>query len=662
MKTLRLPAVPLRAAAGSKSRKLFIVGYTGGVMRVAGFGPIVIDLAGMEIPSSLTILVDHENAIGSVAGSGKAEVVNGQLHVAAQLVDSEAADTVVRLLEGGVQLQASVGADPLESERIAPGTSIKVNGQTLTDADGFTFVKRSRLREMTITPLAADPGTSVSLAARAVGGSAVYEKAMLKAAKANGNAKAAKFTDDDIDKMSEADAKAALKKCMAEGDAEPDDDKPAEAAALIEILAGLPQDVQLLAARQRWTPRQCRAEALHARRSSRPGANVGNGMYRGSGHADTSADVIQAALMVRAGGEAAALKAYGERSVQAARETGLARAPFSEIFAAHLRANGIDPGPRRDIEGMIQAAGPSTASLTNLLSNSLNKLLEIQWPQAPGTWRSWCAIRAAKDFKPAKSLRPVFNGDLAMLAPGGEIEHGNLSDSMIEWQVSSFAKMFTITRAAIINDDLSGLTELPMGLALMADRAVSDLVYYGLLNNTGTFFSTDHGNNQSSGSSALSSASLTTAIKQMRLQVGPNNAPLSIPPATLVVGPALEQTAKEILHSSFQFRDQSADKQPAGNPLAQAVNLVVEPRLSLGATNPINKAIAAGVPAQWFLFSTPAFLPGIVGFLNGAEAPQVQPSDPLGYNFDIPGQSYRCLYDFGFALGDFRAAQRAVGS
>ena len=34
----------------------------------------------------------------------------------------------------------------------------------------------------------------------------------------------------------------------------------------------------------------------------------------------------------------------------------------------------------------------------------------------------------------------------------------------------------------------------------------------------------------------------------------------------------------------------------------------------------------------------------------------------MGFNFENPGQSWRCIYDFGFSLGDFRASQRAVGA
>ena len=662
--------VRLKAQASGTPRRLAINAYGGGEMNVGSFGPIVIDLAGLELPTSIPVLADHKNELASIVATGTPKSDGKSLSVSAVLADSQAGNDVLSLLASGVDLQASVGCESIQTRRVESGESATVNGrEVVADKRGFTLVQRSQLCEVSIVPIGADRSTSATIAARRLKGSAMFSKSALKLARSQGIAAAMKFSDDDIDKMTETEAKAALKKCMLETDpAEPDADdekpeKPATAAALIGILANCPRALQLEAANGGWGKTRCRTEALHYMRASRPGASTGG--FRGGNSAGSDpAEVIQAALMMRANLENVALKAHGPVACQMARDSGLHRAPFSEIFASHLRGHGIDPGPRRDIEGMIQAAGGSTASLTNLLSNALNKILELQWPQAPGTWRAWCAIRAAKDFKVAKSLRPVFNGDLQILAPSGEIAHGNLADSMIEWQVSTFARMFTISRTSMVNDDLSALNELPTGLILMADRSVSDLAYYGLLSNPGSFFSTGHGNNLTGAGSALSSASLTAAIRQMRLQVGPNGAPLNIPPATLLVSPNLEQTAKEILHSSFQFRDQTSDRQNAGNPLEQSVNLVVEPRLSLGASNPLSPtpSVAAGVPNQWFLFSSPAYLPGIVGFLNGAEAPQVQAADPLGYNFEVPGQSWRCVYDHGFSLGDFRACQRAVGA
>ena len=112
-----------------KARRLHVIGYTGNVMVVSGFGPIVLDLARMEIPSSVPCLCDHENSVAAVAGSAIPKIVDGrELHFDVNLADSDAAADVVRLLESGAELQASVGCESLESSYVEEGQTINVNG------------------------------------------------------------------------------------------------------------------------------------------------------------------------------------------------------------------------------------------------------------------------------------------------------------------------------------------------------------------------------------------------------------------------------------------------------------------------------------------------------------------------------------------------------
>lgn len=221
-RSLRFTAPVRLAAADGKPRRLSIIGYTGGLMKVGDFGVIAVDLAGMELGETVPVLADHENKLASVIGVGKPSTDSRQLHVAADLAETAAADTVLRLLEAGAAPQASMGADPLEKQPVHPGEKVSVNGQTLEGP--FTLITKSRLKEMTIVPLAADDQTSVSLAATAAKGGSMF-KGMLLTAKKGGHVKAAKYSDEDIEKMSDDEAKAALQKCM------DDDDSDAEAKA-----------------------------------------------------------------------------------------------------------------------------------------------------------------------------------------------------------------------------------------------------------------------------------------------------------------------------------------------------------------------------------------------------------------------------------------------
>lgn len=107
--------VKLKAKAAAGSRRLSIVAYSGGLMDVAGFGPVVIDLAGMTFNASLPLLADHENAVSAVVGAGSPRVESGRLILDGTTSGTRGAE-VVSLLESGAPLQASVGASPLEKE------------------------------------------------------------------------------------------------------------------------------------------------------------------------------------------------------------------------------------------------------------------------------------------------------------------------------------------------------------------------------------------------------------------------------------------------------------------------------------------------------------------------------------------------------------------
>jgi len=178
LKTLhfKVPVQLLAAAADGAPRRLRIGAYGGGLMNVGGFGLIVVDLMGMQIPNTLPILADHRNELGSVIASGRPTTDGRTLTVAAELV--AAAAQVVALIEGGCNLQSSIGADVGDSEYVRPGAKVSVNGRTLTaGADGFKLVKRSFLREVTVTPLGADRSTSVTLAAANAAGVSSMDKA-----------------------------------------------------------------------------------------------------------------------------------------------------------------------------------------------------------------------------------------------------------------------------------------------------------------------------------------------------------------------------------------------------------------------------------------------------------------------------------------------------
>jgi hypothetical protein len=135
-------------------------------MTVPGWGPVVIDLAGLDVSGPVAILADHRNELSGIVGTGVAEVRQGKLYVSGPIVAAtEAGRQVLDLGKAGFPFQASVGVEPIEREYVQAGTTKTVNGQTIASDVGYSLIRRGRLRETSITALGSDASTSVRVAA-----------------------------------------------------------------------------------------------------------------------------------------------------------------------------------------------------------------------------------------------------------------------------------------------------------------------------------------------------------------------------------------------------------------------------------------------------------------------------------------------------------------
>jgi hypothetical protein len=138
----------------------------------------------------------------------------------------------------------------------------------------------------------------------------------------------------------------------------------------------------------------------------------------------------------------------------------------------------------------------------------------------------------------------------------------------------------------------------------------------------------------------------------MMAQRDEENRDLDIRARTLLVPPELQQTAKELLQSDFIQR--ANNDLPTGNALKNSVQLEVEPRLS-------NSDRFSGTSTKaWYLFASPQDAAMIVAFLQGKQTPTVEffglDADPNRLS-----ATWRVFFDYGAALGDFRAAYKAKG-
>ena len=599
--------VEIHAASG-KPPAVTIVAYTGGLMSVPGWGPVAIDLAGIDASAEqVGILADHDATLKGIVGHGRAVVANGRLLVQGTITPSTvAARQVVELAKGGFRFQASVGVAPLEYDRVRAGELVEVNRRALkAPASGFTLVRAGVLREVSIVAIGADAGTSVSIAA-----TRNQEKGM---------------TTTEITTAEQIRADALAESNRING--------------IRRACGGRFGNIEATAIAEGWDVQRTELEVLRARRPIPLSTHLRE--------EPASRSVLEAAILAHMNCDHLAEKHLGADAAQRARD--LRATNLIDLCRAALVIDGRDAPHGR--EGLIKAA-LSTYSLPVALGDAANKVLFEAYTESPATWRAFASVKSANDFKDHTGVRPSGSGDLTQLPPGGEIKHGTVKEASYKYSIDTFAKMLSIDRRDIINDDLSLFDDTARSLGRAAMRSLSDLVYKVLLANAGNFFSTGNGNYDAGAGTALSSVSLATGIARMLAQRDAEHRDLDIRPRTLLVPPELQQTAKELLMSDFIQR--ANNDLPTGNALKNSVSLEVEPRLS-------NDERFEGTSGKaWYLFAGPADAAIIVAFLQGKQSPTVE---FFGFDADpnVLAATWRVYHDYGAALADHRAAYRAKG-
>jgi hypothetical protein len=209
----------------------------------------------------------------------------------------------------------------------------------------------------------------------------------------------------------------------------------------------------------------------------------------------------------------------------------------------HVR--GLDPRHHgRRILDVALAHGTSDFPL--LLGNVLNKMLLPSYESAQPTFRLIAARKQINDFRAQRFLRA---GDFPLpLAVGenGEITQGTIGENQETVTALSYGRIFSISRMALVNDDLSAFDQI----ATSAANRVSDFhnatffstcitVGSGLgptLSDSVVLYNATHANIAATG--VLSLTTLGSAREKMMAQTSLNGLKLNILPAFLVVSPA----------------------------------------------------------------------------------------------------------------------------
>ena len=226
-------------------------------------------------------------------------------------------------------------------------------------------------------------------------------------------------------------------------------------------------------------------------------------------------------------------KEYGDPVADAATASKMRGLSLHGLMRTVLSSHGRRVPPGRftdsdirdvfDLERGIRASGPSTVSVSGILSNVANKLLLQSFMASAVVGPKFCRIGSdLSNFKAAKRYRMTGAGAFDELAPGGEIKHGSLVESEYDQKLSTFAKMLSLDRTQLINDDLGAFAAIPGIFGRKASIKLEKTIFETLLGNAGSpaFFSTDHDNYLSGAGSALALAGLADAEAAFATMLG----------------------------------------------------------------------------------------------------------------------------------------------
>jgi Mu-like prophage major head subunit gpT len=405
------------------------------------------------------------------------------------------------------------------------------------------------------------------------------------------------------------------------------------AAANVEIrsiarVAGLDQawiDTQIDAAATVETARAAAFEAMQAR--SRSGAGLRT-------QATVGMDYTDPEFRVRTIGEALYARVTPTHTPSEAARPYVGMS-IPEVARDCLRNRGFSTmglGASTIIERALQ----STSDFPLLLADALDKTLRQAYQTAPAGVRQVARATTARDFRAKHRIQFSTAPTLLPLNEHGEFVSGGMNDYDQTYAVTTFGRIVGFTRQAMVNDDLGAFADTTrrMGVAAAAFEAtfLANIVSSNpTLADGNAVFSTAHANITGNGSgTTLSLTTLSAARQAMRAQTGLLGELIDVTPRYLLVGPANETIAEQMVSEISPIQSQDV------NPFMNKIHVVVDPRLTANI---------------WYLVADASQVDGLeYAYLEGAAGPQI--TSDLG--FEVDGVRFRIRLDFGGAFVDWR--------
>jgi phage major head subunit gpT-like protein len=319
-----------------------------------------------------------------------------------------------------------------------------------------------------------------------------------------------------------------------------------------------------------------------------------------------------------------------------------------DIAKLHLQARGmrVTDMTKNEIAatalGMRGVGMHTTSDFPYLLADVAVKSLRKAYEEAPQTWVPMARPVTLTNYRATSITQLGDAPELLEVVEHGEYKSGTMGEAREQIQLRKYGRKFSITREAMINDDLGAFSRVPANFGRKARAKQSDLVWEQITSNptmgdTYALFSLNH-NNIAATDAAIDITSLGAARSALRQQRSVDGEYLNLMAKFLIVPPGMETLAEQYV---TVIQPQVGTNV---NPFAGKLTVVTDPRL----TNEDEWYVAAGPEFEWLIY----------GYLEGEEGPQVDTRN----GFDIDGLEIKCRLDFAAKVIDWRGIYRNEGN
>ena len=307
-----------------------------------------------------------------------------------------------------------------------------------------------------------------------------------------------------------------------------------------------------------------------------------------------------------------------------------------ELARASLVDRGISVAGQNAMSMVGLAFTHSSSDFGQILIDVAHKSLLKGWETAAENFDQFTSRGTLTDFRAAKRVGLGDFGYLPQVGEGEEYTYGTIGDDGASVALATYGQLFSITRQAIINDDMHLLTKIPEKMGQAARATIAKLVFALLTGNAiaqdgKKLFDGSHKN--SFDNAALDVANIDKAIQMMNGFVNTRGEPLAIEPDFMLLPTSLYTRAKQVLGSaSVEGADINSG---IINPIRDIVPTVKSARLQVAD------------PKSWYLINKEAIE---VSYLDGIDTPYIEQQN----GFTVDGVSTKVRIDAGVNVIDYR--------